>query len=500
MNRNCSAPLNIALQLFRAFDACEVKYCHWKGNDHLLGGMCGDTDLDILMAESSREKGQKILSELKFLHLKAQYGSCYPFVEDWVGFDAERGRLVHVHLHFRIVSGHQGMKEYTLPFTDEVMNTRIKEENWGVYVTQPDLELLMLYSRIGIKAEYFALLKARLGRFSVSEHDRREILYLKEHVDNEKLADFARKFYGEKKDRILEIISRDNYDSVWLLDLHRLASKNFKAYNRAGYAQMFLRVYYRIAIAARRYICKYLFRHMTVKKTMPNDNGVIAVFVGQDGAGKSTVTKETVKWLRWKMDARRFYFGSGDGYRSVNRIIAEKLKGKGGFANALRAILAVSNYRRIARIHLTQAKKMKKFVDKGGIAICDRYPQMQFAGISDGPKIRKLKERTGISAVRKYLDWQADKEETDIRKTLEIKPDILLKLVLPVEESMRRKPEENEEVIRRKNKIIEELNFETKKSVYVRADQDYEQELTIIYTEIWDAMCEKSGLQSGENK
>jgi len=73
-----------------------------------------------------------------------------------------------------------------------------------------------------------------------------------------------------------------------------------------------------------------------------------------------------------------------------------------------------------------------------------------------------------------------------------MKPDIVFKLILPVEESMQRKPGENETAVRRKNRIIEELDFGARKSVHVRADQDYNQELTMIHTNLWDAMYERN--------
>lgn len=484
-------PLGLVLRLFHSWNDANVKYCHWKGNEHLLEGMCGETDLDVLMTDSSREEGTRILTELKFIHLSSQFGSSYPHVEDWVGCDPANGKLAHVHLHFQIVSGHHGMKEYTLPFADELISTRINDEHWDVYIAEPTLELLMLYTRIGIKAEYRDLLKAQMGNYHVSKHDIPEILYLKDRYDKDTLNNIAEKYYGDNKHEVLEIISRDTYDSKWLLDLHRIAIKTCKPYNRTGMAQPFLRIYYRLAIAVRRIERKLFLPYMITKKTIPDGKGVIVVFVGQDGAGKSTVTKEAVKWLTWKIDAKRFYYGSGDGYRSINRAIAARLKGKGGATNILRAMLAVSNYRKIAKKHLRLSRAMKRYVDHGAIAICDRYPQIQFEGINDGPKIRNLKKRTSNDLVQRYLDWQAKKEEADIRKTIELCPDLVFKLTLPVEESMRRKPEENEAAIREKNRILDELSFGESKCVIVRADQDFEQELTLIHTNIWDEMILK---------
>ncbi|MCV4821040.1 hypothetical protein OFM15_33690, partial [Escherichia coli] len=41
--------------------------------------------------------------------------------------------------------------------------------------------------------------------------------------------------------------------------------------------------------------------------------GLVIAFVGSDGAGKSTVTREIRKWLRYKLDVHGYYMGSGQG-------------------------------------------------------------------------------------------------------------------------------------------------------------------------------------------
>ncbi len=42
-------PLKNALNLFRQFDESQVRYSHFKSNEHLLDGLAGRTDLDLLI-------------------------------------------------------------------------------------------------------------------------------------------------------------------------------------------------------------------------------------------------------------------------------------------------------------------------------------------------------------------------------------------------------------------------------------------------------------------
>ena len=491
-------PLELAVRLFHEWNGAGVKYCHWKGNNHLLEGLRGKTDLDILMSESSKEDGIKVLLDLCFIHVDSQYGSRYPFVEDWVGCDEKTGVMLHVHLHYRIVSGHHGLKEYTLPFDEELLSSRINSNEWGIYTANPSLELLMLYTRIGIKVDYRQILKAHLNKYHVSNHDMPEIVYLKDNYNREELALLAEKYYGAEKSKILEMIDRETYDSKWIIDLHKLVVRKFKKYGRYRWGLPLLRLYYRFTISLRNYLSKHVFKYIITKKTLPKGKGVMAVFVGQDGAGKSTVTGDVIKWLRWKVETKRFYFGSGDGFRSWRKSAADKLKGKGGPLLFLRLLLTVSNYRKIAKKHLKLAKKMRGYVLKGGVAICDRFPQMQYAGINDGPNIRVLKNRTKNKWVQKYLDYHANREEKDIIRTIDIAPDVLFKLMLPVEESARRKPDENVEAILRKHEIIESVCFREKKCIIVDATQEYGQEVVSIKNNLWSIMFTNATSETGK--
>ena len=111
-------------ELFDSWNQHSMTYIHWKGNDHLDEGLNGDTDLDVLLAEKDRVAGCAILNDIGFVQFHSQFGSRYPNVEDWIGFDEATGRLLHLHLHYALVSGHPGLKEFELPWTKEALDTR----------------------------------------------------------------------------------------------------------------------------------------------------------------------------------------------------------------------------------------------------------------------------------------------------------------------------------------------------------------------------------------
>ena len=45
--------LEAAALLFASLNEEKVRYCHWKSNEHLLEGLAGQTDLDVLGKKQS---------------------------------------------------------------------------------------------------------------------------------------------------------------------------------------------------------------------------------------------------------------------------------------------------------------------------------------------------------------------------------------------------------------------------------------------------------------
>ena len=201
--------LDICEKLFSEWNEKKICYCHWKSNEHLCEGLDGITDLDILLNDNDRKYGCNIMKSLDFLNCRSQYGSRYPDVEDWIGFDRSTGKLIHIHLHYKIVTGHKGMKEYTLPWYEDVLKTRIKDEKTDVYISCPELELITLYTRIGLKATAKQKITAQKGACCLEEGYTREIDYLKKRISWDILVRYLHKYYGEASKDFLHIIKSD---------------------------------------------------------------------------------------------------------------------------------------------------------------------------------------------------------------------------------------------------------------------------------------------------
>ena len=476
--------LNISKELFTAWNAAGLLYCHWKSNEHLLPGLDGTTDLDVLLSRDDQNSGEEILKKLDFMKCKSQYGSRYPGVDDWIGFDKETGALIHVHLHYGLVTGHKGMKEYSLLWTDMALKTRVLNKEFGVYTMEPNLELVTLYTRIGLKADFKNLIRCRLGKFKLAKDVYREIEWLKERADMGKVDQLLKTYYEKNATRMSIIIREDKIEAGTYLKLRKITEQNFKGCRRF---HSFIRLREVSYFLYQRFLRGTISRLMPImkKKVPATGKGLTVAFLGQDGAGKTTVTQKIIKWWRWKLDVRYVYLGSGDNYFSWKKSIIKRIPSWGPL-RYFRAFLALTDIKDVTKKAYKNVKKAEKYAQKGGLVVYDRYPQMKYAGICDGPKIRKrIQTNFGNGIISRMLMPLANSEENNIKKIIKHQPDVVLKLVLPPEESIRRKPQENLEAVRQKHDIVKSLEFSGSDVYTIDATMPFEEEMVMIKNIIW---------------
>lgn len=505
--------LNQCKILFEKWNNNNLRYCHWKGNDHLAEALEGVTDLDVLLDKNDKELGCSILLDIDFIQCQSQYGYRYPNVDDWVGFDRNTGKLIHLHLHFALMSGHQGLKEYELPWGKEALDTRVKDENTNVFIINPNLELVSLYTRLVLKANKSDIHNAKKGDYVINNHFIKEIDYIKRKVNWHETEEIVKRYYKNDSERFVEYAKLDGLNSSQFLDLFSIVSARMKPYSRyKGIKLSLLRDYYNLAIWLRG-IAKRRFKMPLISHKIPKGGCDLSVaFLGQDGSGKSTITLEIEKWLTWKLEARRFYLGSGEHYNSfLKRFISgsvqikHKIKSpkssvnnKKSESNGKRKKNIISFFSSmldslyllmVARRAYKTMIKAEQYSLKGGIPLFDRYPQMQFEGISDGPKISYMNSKNGLDF--KINKWLSQKELHYFKEIQRFQPKLVFKLLLSPEESIRRKPFENLESVRRKHEITKELSFPQSVVYSVDATQDYQSEIIFIKNKIWDAILQK---------
>ena len=495
--------LEVCKQLFCQWDDQAIKYCHWKSNEHLMEGLDGETDLDVFVAPSEKEKAETILRECRYIECLTQKGHRYPNVCEWIGFDTATGRLVHVHLHYQIITGTRYCKEYIFPVEDLIIESRVLDKETNVYITNPNLEIIILYCRIALKAK-------KKHSIHVGKGDRREIAYLKERVQKDVVHNLCVQLIGKNGDDFYSLIMEEKLSCEEWFKVYQIAGGWLKSYRKYSKLHVFFRHYYHTIRELFLFVANKKFNRCFIsRKTFPNSQLSICL-LGQDGSGKSTVTIELEKWLNWKIDAHRFYLGSGEHYRSLTKrlisivskpkktsqnkekFLSDKKSAPQGKKKNLKNFFAASlvslNFLRIARKTYKEIRRANRYMEKGGVPLFDRFPQTQFEGIYDGPKIGHYYKKSGLDFG--ILKWAAKREYRYIEKIQNYQPRLVFKLMLSPEESIRRKPFENLEAVTRKHEITQWLQFPNSVVYTIDATQDYRQEIVFIKNQIWEALLQ----------
>lgn len=475
--------LEISKILFSQWNDSKICYCHWKSNEHLESGLNGATDLDVLLSIGNKDMGEEILRQLDFLKCKSQYGSRYPDVDDWIGFDQETGNLIHVHLHYKLVTGHKGMKEYTLPWNDLALKTRMLNKEYGVYTMDSSLEIVTLYTRIALKVSIRNIVKKFLGSYKLDENSKREIGWLKHRCDWDKVEKYVEAYYGNYAQQVIGIMKSDEFDTPSIFKLRKIAEKNFRHVNRVGDMYRIYEFYYDIYPFVK-FLKNKTNGYVISRKTPLKGKGLTVAFLGQDGAGKTTVTNDLLKWWRWKLDVRYTYLGSGDNYFSWRKKLLRILPNNILF-KIPRAWLGFTKYTKLANDVLKYIKIGEEYASKGGLQIFDRYPQVEYEGLNDGPKLSKLYMNKLPGFLRPLLSHYIKKEEKTLAEAAAHHPNVVFKLILAPEESIRRKPQENLEAVTKKHEIIKSLKFDGSDVYTIDATMPYDEEIVMIKNIIW---------------
>ena len=103
--------------LLKCFGDRGVGYCYWKSGRRAGAILAGASDLDLLVAQASRQQAEKAaLLDCGFKSFTAVAYRDHPSVFSYLGYDEESGRICHVHLHTRLVLGSALLKNWRLPW------------------------------------------------------------------------------------------------------------------------------------------------------------------------------------------------------------------------------------------------------------------------------------------------------------------------------------------------------------------------------------------------
>jgi thymidylate kinase len=474
--------LKLVRNLMRRLETEAILYCHWKSNEHLNAAMCGNTDLDMLFEEGKRTRIVELLRQVGFVRFRSIWFRRYPAIEDFIGIDPEKGKVVHVHAHFQLVLGEALVKSYRLPWEGDLLSTRVWDEEHEIYRSDAVWEMLLLVIREAIKLT---------GRVKHARHNQsarsganREMTWLKERVSPQDLGKLAATYCGPHSHRAIDRLYREGLSSSTLEELHRLILPVFQRYRRLSPWQATgICLVRKLSYPLSRGLKKTILPTLPIQRTALGDGLIIAI-LGADGSGKSTVATEVTRELSRKVAVMRLYMGSGNGSSSILRwplCAVSRCLGRvrGNRVRQVGQKLGVQEERPTWTLrkvlgrafHLTWAltlawekrTKLKRAWQarrKGILVVCDRFPQADIEGYNDGPLLGHLSESR-----LPLLRWLGYWEGSSYARTARYPPDLVLRLLGPVEVLGRRRPEMDPTRIHRKQEGIRAVRFPRSTSV-----------------------------------
>jgi hypothetical protein len=497
--------LDVLTRFFAELHDEKIPYCHWKSNEHLAAGLEGLTDLDILVDGRWGTALDRVLAGSGFKRFPAVPAAAYPGIDDYLVFDPPTGRLVHLHLHYQLTLGERFLKGHRLPWEHFLLTTSLRDPESGVHIADPHAELVLLLVRAALKVR----LRDQLAgdRPYLREGSLREFQWLRERVDPDRLLLVGRTLLGEEAARYVATTLAKPLTARDLVVFRRALQGLLDQYRTFDAAEARWRRWTRELRARWHRVARRRGRMYPGRRTLPHGGRIIA-FLGSDGSGKSTLVREIGTWLSWKVDVVGLYFGSGDGPASLVRRPLQWLRWARRRVPRVAAVrstspsapdlghggeMVTSPHRRVMRIWwaLSLAREKRRRLRLAlrarnlcVVAICDRFPQNQIMGFTDGPLLDPWSDSRST-----LLRMAARRERVAYTAATLSPPDMVIKLNVTPEVALARKPDMLADALPRRIEAIHQLTFPPQtRVVEIDANQPLPDVLLQVKRAVWEAL------------
>jgi thymidylate kinase len=500
------APLGVVRELCRRLQDAGVSYCHWKSNEHLRPATLGETDLDLLVAGDATLLVAQVLSQAGYKRMMAAPARSYVGIEDYLALDHATGKLVHLHLHYRLVLGEKFLKGYRLPWEDRILAGRQLDDETGIYVSAPELELIVLVVRAALKLRRRETLGFG-GSGPIDGDFLREFRWLVDRIDPVGLKSEATELLGSPAASMLAGMMTSPPDRPALARFRKAIEQSADTWRTYPPLEATRRRWSREWSARSSRLWSRISGRRQITRFQDPRGGVIIAFLGADGSGKSTVTHAVTSWLSWRIEVVPLYFGFGDGPVSGARKPLQALRSLysrrrtraprpvpnepparepaalslGAVPKAVWRILWSWSVLREKRSRMSQAQRARNL---GLVVICDRYPQAQIMALGDGPLLSHW-ERHSWAWLRAVSRWELEA----YRRMEAVVPDLVIKLHVSPEVSARRKQDGSLDSLARRVEVVHRVQFSgATRIAQVDANQPLEQVLLEVRRAVWEVL------------
>jgi thymidylate kinase len=481
-------PLQLVRALCDALEEQAVAYCHFKSNNEIARSAAGLNDLDLLVAASEASRFEELVSRLGFRRARPRPSLRVPGVEHWYGLDSGTGRLAHLHVHLRLVVGDDMTKNYRLPIERSYLASTTHD---GLFrIPSPEFELVLFVVRMVLKHGPWDV---GIGsRSALSDRERDELGSLLGRIDP-----------GDLRNVLATSVPMMN-EALWEACIRVLkadaspASRIRTAYELQRCLAPFARRPQLVDSALKlwRRRARRLRKRLVGEPGKVLDRGGIIAIVGGDGAGKTSAVDDLHRWLR-PFRTRRVHMGKparsattiavrgalrayrltglGRGTRGGAPTIST---GGGGFPGYVWLLPQVL----LARDRYRLSRSARRFADRPGIVISDRFP-LPWVEKMDGSRASRFLAAPQVSPLAR---WLAQRERLYYDSILP--PDLLIVLRVRPEVAVDRKRDEEPSDVRDRNAEIWQADWEGSQAHVLDASRPKDLVLSELKRTIWSSL------------
>ena len=477
-------------EVLALFDRQSISYCYWKSSLRIQSALRGDSDVDLLVALKDLHRMELILLKQDFKRVTTLTSSDHGAITSFLGFDEATGKLIHLHVHFRLMLGEPLLKNYHAPWEQELLARAVFYPSFPIRMLDPVSEAFLLTVRMSLELSRFdpVALRQRRPTLRKFELDREE---LGKRVNREDLRELSALLLGEDAAGLPADIL---FDNGWSNNARRRLKKNLSPFRTYNSLEVRVRALYRaFAWAAGHLNKRVLHLPRPWSRRAPGGGRVISI-IGVDGSGKSTAVSTIRNWLGDEIDVMPIYLGTGNGRASLLLLplklmvpLATKLVGPrpkeasdGKVSGRRRGVL----YTTLLTVWATVVaiEKRGKLIsahrgaDRGVLVLTDRYPQNEILDFNEAPMLARL---NNVPA------WLRQFEANAYAHARRLPPDLVVKLIVSQATAERREPELSPIMIERRLEAVKKLKFAGATVVTIDAEQPLERVSLAIKREVW---------------
>ena len=114
----------------------------------------------------------------------------------------------------------------------KMLEKRIQDKATGVFISDPNVEIVTLYTRMALKVSISDIYLKLLGKYHIDKSILVEIDYLKKRIVWERVEQMVSEYYNRYASQVIGIMRKNIFNSQDVFALRRIAEKVFRKDSR----------------------------------------------------------------------------------------------------------------------------------------------------------------------------------------------------------------------------------------------------------------------------